>query len=166
MGRVFEQAIGAGALVMPGTQVEFFLPTGALPPAVAVIPNVVSKTTANAQAILTSFGFVPQVVEIVGPMPYGVVVFQSPAGSTGAALGTVVTIRVHKAPFLPTTVAVPNLIGRTGAQANALLAAVGLGSNGSIAFNISKPLGKVYSQNYIPGTMVAVGTQITWRRNP
>ena len=164
-GRVFEQTIGAGASVMPGTQVEFFLPGGALPPAVALVPTVLGKTKINAQAILQAFGFPSQVVEVVGPLPHGIVFLQSPAAGTGANVGTIVTITVRKSPFIITSVAVPNLIGLTGDQANAALFAVGLASNGSIAFHFGKPPYKVYSQNYIPGTMVAVGTQITWRRN-
>lgn len=163
-GIVFEQAILAGALVVPGTQVEFFLPGGALPPAVALVPNVVGKTKAAAILLLTGFGFVPQPVEIVGPPPYGIALNQLPAANTGATVGSVVKFNVTKSAIA--LVAVPNLIGLTGPQANAALAAAGLGSNGTVDLNVYKPLHKVYSQNYVQGTLVPPGTVVKWKRNP
>lgn len=164
-GKVFDQHPNSGALVQNGSQVKYFVAGGVLPPAVAMVPPLVGLTKAQAIAKLSSFGFVADADEVIAfGKPPGLVYAQSPAANTGAAVGTVVQFKVAKAPIL--TVQVPNLIGLTPAQANATLAAKGLGSSGTISFKFGKPLNVIYSQSVSPNVVVPKGTVISWKSNP
>ena len=95
-----------------------------------------TATVACNPALRTKLAGVPASGAPVGYYA-GFVVGQNPAGNTGANIGTVVTLSVSKSPGIG-MVAVPNLIGLTGPQADAALAAVGLGSNGSSVVNFNK----------------------------
>ena len=165
-GKVFDQNPNAGALVGNGTSIQIRIAGGFLPPAVAIIPSVFGKTKAQAMAILAGVGFVGDPIEVVAlGHPVGLVFSQSPAGGTGAALGTVVQFKVAK-PFLVLNVAVPNLINLTPFQAKNALLALGLGTNGKIELKLGKPFNRVYSQSISPNVFVPKGTVISWKANP
>ncbi len=164
-GKVFDQNPNAGALVGNGTQIQYFVAGGVLPPAVALVPNLFGLNKIQAIAKLQSFGFVADPNEAFAPgKPVGLVYAQSPAANTGANVGAVVHFTVAKI-GVPMAL-VPNLIGLTTAQANAALAAKGLGSNGTVTFKFGKPLHVVYSQSTSPGILVPKGTVISWKANP
>ena len=101
---------------------------------------------------------------VVAPLqPPGRVFNQTPAPGTGVAGGSTVAFQVAA---VAGVVAVPNLLGRTAGQASSDLAAAGLGSDGQIVFNLTKPLHKVWAQSPAAGALVAPGTVVHWKRNP
>jgi len=92
-------------------------------PAGGTVPNVVGMKQADAEKTLAKAGFTPFVQEGPSTEPKGVVYSQTPAGGAHATLGSRVTIMVSngKAPKVP----VPNVVGKTQAQATSILKGAG-----------------------------------------
>ncbi|MFN8232367.1 MAG: transglycosylase domain-containing protein [Actinomycetota bacterium] len=105
------------ARVMAGMPAEGF-PTPPAP-ATAAIPDVVGLKSERAQNVLVSADFTPTVEVIDDPAPKGTVVAQTPAGGTGAELGSLVTLQVSSgvAPIIK----VPPVVGMTVEEARTLL---------------------------------------------
>src|SRR6266542_4575394 len=93
------------------------------PPAGGTVPNVVGMKQADAERTLAKANFTPFVQTGPSTEPAGVVFSQTPAGGAHATLGSRVTIMVSngKAPKVP----VPNVVGRTQAQATSILKGAG-----------------------------------------
>jgi beta-lactam-binding protein with PASTA domain/predicted Ser/Thr protein kinase len=126
-GRVIKTSPAAGQTVDRGSDVTLYVSSG--PPQVAV-PDVVGLTKHEAQQTLGDQGF--QVVsseEGSDSADPGTVLRQEPAAGTQADPGATVTIVVARA---TPTVAVPDLLGRSGAEAADTLTAAGLEPRTSI----------------------------------
>lgn len=86
------------------------------------IPSVVGRAVGDARATLEGAGF--GVNEQRAPStntPRDHVISMSPGAGTAARIGSLVTITVSSGPPAPTTVAVPNVVGRTQSDAVAIL---------------------------------------------
>jgi beta-lactam-binding protein with PASTA domain len=162
--KVFKQDPAAGTDVPVGSVVHYTTAKSILG-GLKFVPDVVGKTKAQAALAIAALGFTADFDTVVtNAHPAGKVYHQSPAAGQLRAPGTTIHMKVAQA--AAATVTVPNLIGLTKPQANAVLALKGLGSNGQTVFMFGKPLHKVYSQSKLPGTHVAPGTVISWKANP
>ncbi len=126
-------------------------------PSVAVVPNVVGMSQDEAESALTGAGFAPIATKVTtNDMPAGQVVAQIPAANTQLTPGSQVAIQVAQAsePPKPTTVAVPNVVGMT--QANAQSALLGAGLAPSFVNQASDaPKGQAFEQQPSGGASVA-----------
>ena len=122
------------------------------------LPELRNGTESEAQQILVALGLIVnlQDVETTGANP-GTVVEQDPLPGL-LDQGTTVTIKVAKA---PTTVEVPNVVGKTQAEAQTLLSNAGLNVNVSQQSSATVPKDQVMSQNPSAGIKVAIGTTVT-----
>jgi serine/threonine-protein kinase len=166
-GKVVSQTPSGGQMVLPGAVVLVRVGKAIVGPINVLVPNVVGLTQAAAKAALEAKGFVVDVDLVVTPLfPIGKVYDQNPNSGVFRPSGSTVQIRVAKLMPLPLLVAVPNLIGKTPAQAQAALVAADLGSNGVLFINLSKPHNRVWWQEKAPGTMVPKNSVVKWRWNP
>jgi len=136
-----------------GTRVNLVISTG---PANVTVPNLTGDNLSQAQAELAAVGLVTGTVttESSANVPVGVIIRWSPTGAV--APGTMVNLVFSTGPGL---VPVPDLTGKTEAEAELALLAVGL-SKGVVVNDHSPtvPAGIVVSWNptgsVAPGTMV------------
>ena len=143
----------AGTEVATGTEIVLYVSSGQVE-----VPELRNKSAAEAQQELIKLGLLADVqqVETTEYEP-GIVFEQSPLPGL-VDQGSVVTLRVAKA---PTTVAVPNVVGKTINEATALLQGAGLKVQQTTANSDTVENGKVISSNPSAGIQVAVGTTVT-----
>lgn len=122
------------------------------------LPELRKLTTTEAQALLIQLGLVadPQDVETTEANPNTVVEMSPLPGLVPQ--GSTVKITIAKA---PTTVAVPNVAGKTQIEATSILQAAGLGVGVAEASSETVPENSVISQDVAAGTQVAKGTKVT-----
>ena len=162
-GRVFDQNPVGGSGAPAGSTVHFRIASLVAPPSIFV-PDLTGKSKAQALLTLSSAGLVGAPTTVAAPTkPPGKVFDQFPAPGTSVVSGATVQFKVAAVSGL---VAVPNVLGRTAAQADSDLATAGLGSDGAVAINLFKPAHKVWAQSPAAGTLVAPGTVVHWKRNP
>jgi len=140
-----------------GSEVTLFVSDGMIE-----LPELRKLSSTEAQQTLIKLGLVADVQEVetdqadpntvydMDPKPGGLV----PQGST-------VTLKIAKAPV---TVAVPDVVGKTQANATGILQGAGLNVTVVSAASPASPTvaaGKVISQNVPPGTQVALGTTVS-----
>ncbi|HOH49649.1 MAG TPA: PASTA domain-containing protein, partial [Candidatus Hydrogenedentes bacterium] len=146
-GQVMSQNPEAGASVAAGTAVDLEVSKGPVPTGDNEVPNVVGMTQAEAEAALTGAGLTVGTVTEVnsGTVPAGQVISQNPAAGLMVADGTPVNLVVSKG---GTTVTVPNVVGRSQANAQAALTGAGL-TLGTVTQQCSNTVaaGNVLSQN-------------------
>ncbi|MCC7114261.1 MAG: PASTA domain-containing protein [Burkholderiales bacterium] len=123
----------------------------------AVVPDVVGDSLATANAAIAAASLEPRVLQqVADASPAGTVLAQDPvAGAPDVALGATVWMTVSKG---PQPVAVPFVVGKTLAQANALIGAVGLATSVSTVFSPTVPAGDVTAQSPDFGTMLLPGS--------
>ena len=122
------------------------------------VPELRNKSAAEAQQELIKLGLLADVQQIeTNEYSPGIVFEQNPLPGL-VDQGSVVTLRVAKA---PTTVAVPNVVGKTINEATALLQGAGLKVQQTSAPSDTVENGKVISSNPSAGIQVAVGTTVT-----
>lgn len=118
-GRVLTQEIAADTLVAAGTAVSV---TVSGQPEFVQIPDLAGKTKAEAEALLAGLklkvDYVPDEPYQLDAVP-GTVLYQSLTAGVSAAQGSTVTLTLRGQ---PQEVPVPNLLGKTKAEAEALLA--------------------------------------------
>lgn len=124
------------------------------------IPSVVNKPQEEAFRILKREGLKGEVVarEESESVPEGSVISQSPEDGRKATKGDTVELTVSKG---PSRVAVPELIGKTQPEAEALLKEAGLGL-GAVReeFSETTELGKIISQDPAEGEKVDRGRTV------
>ncbi len=152
---VVNQEIPAGVRVARGTRIRFQYEIQAPPVAV---PPVQGMTTAQAQATLDGAGLAALLVQIGGIGPLTEVVNTQPPAGSLVPEGTVVTVRFIRKPAIIVTATVPNLIGRTKAQALALLNAADLGHQWQGPHIVAGAV--VASQSHPAGAHVPKGTVV------
>src|SRR5262249_23365618 len=154
-GRVWDQAPDAGVLALPGSTVLIRVQPGI---AFAPVPNLFGMTGAQANVALASAGFVADGSTVLAPLkPPGKVFDQNPVAGTPTPAGPPVPFRIASL-VAPPSVTVPNLIGKTKAQALLALSSLGLVGGATTVAAPMKPPGKVFDQDVAPGTSVASGS--------
>ena len=102
-GYVLTQDIPAGQKVEVGASVNITVSTGKIQ-----VPSVAGKTSPEALSILSTAGFVPQIMEEEsGTVPAGTVIHQDPVGGTNAKKGDTITIYVAIVKPTPTPTPTP-----------------------------------------------------------
>jgi hypothetical protein len=110
-----------------GTNVKSDNSTHASPvrgsPIAVSVPLVIGEQLSRAVPELTDVGLEYRVIQTTGTVPIGTVIMQAPAGGSAAQVGTPVQLTVVG---MAIAVGVPNVVGKSQAQAAAVLAARGL----------------------------------------
>jgi len=156
-GDVVAQDPAGGTMVAPGSAVDLVVSLG---PGTTAVPSVVGLSEAQAANTLLTAGLTVGVVtrQPDDTIPAGDVIIQDPDAGTMVASGSAVDLVVSEG---PATIAAPNVVGLSQAQATADIVSAGL-----ILGNVTQqnddtvPAGDVISQDPIAGTMVASGSGI------
>jgi beta-lactam-binding protein with PASTA domain len=139
VGRVFDQSPDAGAELDREETVVVFV---ARRPGTVDVPNVVGALGSAALERVQDVGLRVRVREVFSRRPEGVVVRQQPAPGTEARRRSTVVLTVSKGRQLVT---VPDLVGRSEAQAGGALARLGLRAK-VVRVPSSDPPGTVVAQ--------------------
>ena len=156
-GSVISQSPVGGERVDPETAVNLVVSLGPEP---VEVPNVVGENGEDAEGIIIAAQLMVGEVttEFSDTVPAGEVISQSPAGGELALPGSAVDFVVSLG---PQPVPVPNVIGATQANAEALIVAAELSvGNVTTEFSDTVPAGNVIGQNPIGGTEVLPGTAV------
>jgi beta-lactam-binding protein with PASTA domain len=157
---VADQNPVAGASMSPGSKVTFVVSLGQGAQSIA-IPNVVGKSQADAEAAIKGAGLVPNAVLNVNPtVPKGIVAGQSPTAGAKTAPGAVVGILVSLGP--DTSVTVPNVVGKTSAEADSAIKAAGLVPQAAVQPDAEVPKGIVISQGPAGGAKAEAGSVVLY----
>ncbi|HOH43542.1 MAG TPA: PASTA domain-containing protein, partial [Candidatus Hydrogenedentes bacterium] len=127
-------------------------------PALEEVPDITGLDFAAAEAALQAAGFVVGTVtyDYSGAAPAGQIINQDPAAGLELPAGSTINLVVAAEPSI-----VPNVVGKTEAEAADLLAAAGLvvGSVSQV-YSDTAPAGQVLQQSVAPGSSVAPGTAV------
>ncbi len=150
---------GVGTSVTSETTVTIFVSKGREPKEVAV-PNLLGKTEAEATAALLKAGLeIGEITPIESTYPVGQVVFQEIPAKSMVLEGTVINIQISKGSGMAI---VPDLLGKTEAEAIALLNSADLRKGSVTPVYSSKPAGTIVTQNVVAGTEVDKNTAISF----
>lgn len=142
-GLVILQIPESGTQASPGSTVEIVVSLGAGTGAIKV-PNVIGKKEADAVNAIKSAGLVAKVFRSNSETaPAGTVMLQSPEPGTTTGRGSQVALVISLGKAASGTVAVPNVMGKSQADAEAALSAAG--------FTVA--LESVPSSTVAPGTV-------------
>jgi len=159
-GKITSQMPTEGSLVGPGTAVEVNISRGKKD---GVVPNIVNRDLAYAEAYLAEFGFkLGTQVQVESHLPKGTVISQSPEAGDKASSGAAINVEVSDGKGKEMTT-VPNLYGMTREQADASLAASGLTvdvDNIKYEENEFAPANTVLYQTVQPDSEAEVGTKV------
>jgi beta-lactam-binding protein with PASTA domain len=135
--------------------------TPTAPPAGIAVPDVVGQTEADANVAITDVGLVVAKTEAADDtVPAGNVISQDPVGGTEVPDGSTVNIVVSTGPDTPTNVPVPDVSGKTAADAQAELEAAGFTVVAEEQSSMDVEAGLVIETNPSAGTEVAPGTEV------
>jgi beta-lactam-binding protein with PASTA domain len=164
-GTVIGQGPKAGARVPAGSTVRIDVAGAAAGSSdttpttgTATIPNVVGTPDTEAVARIKKAGFRVQSTAVSSGEPVGTVLTQTPAGGTVTRRGTTVKLTVSGGARVRV---VPNVVGRTEADARSVLRAAGF-----LARPIDRPvteqgqIGRVVEQDPAAGTRVQGSTEV------
>jgi beta-lactam-binding protein with PASTA domain len=131
-----------------------------IPPDRATMPHLLDRPEVEAVAILGRLGLkVGQRLTQRAPDRVGLVISQEPAAGTPITAATSVTLVIGTVEQ-GDTVAVPNIVGRTVAEAEKLLKEVGL-QLGQRSEKQGDPVGTVLDQSPAAGTHVSPGSAVS-----
>lgn len=164
-GREFSSDIEAGLILsqepLPGAEVErgselrVILSRG---PELVEIPDVTGETLQQARQLLRRAGLAPQVQRAFHPeVPDGTVIEQNPLPEREIEVGTEVVLTVSRG---PRPVPVPDVVGRSASDAEAVLAAAALESTTTQEFSNQVPRGRVIRQSPAADARVIPGTTV------
>ena len=161
-GTVLEQTPAPGTEVDEGSAVDLVITGGAD----VVMPDLLGLGQADAEAAVVAAGLVvQQVVDVYSEdIPAGKVAGQAPAAGSTIAAGTPVTISVSAGPQTspsPGATAVPDVVGKTQADALAALQDAGFAAVLTEQPSSTVPAGEVISQNPKGGVVAQAGTSVT-----
>ena len=159
-GEIISQDPGDGEKVDEHTTIEVVVSTGPETKMVKV-PNVVDAKEADAEKEIEDAGLiVKKEFEASDDVDAGRVISVSPDAGTEVEEGSEVTIVVSTGPETK-MVAVPKLVGREAADAEAALTSAGL--VGSVTEQYSdEPAGQVISQSPLDGEQVEEGSTVSY----
>ena len=163
-GVVISADKAAGTELNLGTTVTLTVSKGPEPVTTAKVPSgLAGKTYDEAAAALTAVGLTAaKTEEYSSTVAEGVVISADTAEGTDLTLGSTVTLTVSKGPEPVTTAKVPSgLVGKTYAEAEAALTAVGLAAAKTEAFSDTVATGVVISADTAEGTDLALGSTVT-----
>jgi len=123
----------------------------------AAVPSLVGKPQAEAERALKSLGFAPVVEQVDSAGDAGRVIAQVPAPDTQPPKNSPVLLRVGRR---PTTVEVPQLVGRLRGEAEAALSGTGLQVSVTAEDAPDASDGRVLRQRPAAGNLVAPGTAL------
>ncbi len=150
-GRIISQNPTAGTSVAFGSPVDLVVSLG------NTVPNVVGLTQAAAQSAITMAGLTVGAVTtaISTTVAAGKVISQNPGAGTKVAAGSAVALAVSLG------AKVPNVVGRTQADAQKALTTAGL-TVGTVTMSNSASVaaGRVISQNPGAGTIATPGSAV------
>ncbi len=130
----------------------------AVAPTTATVPDVVGMTQEDADAALTNVGLGVRAVDRASStVANGDVIDQNPTAGVTALIGSTVTIMVSTG---PSTTTVPNLIGKTQAQAVNALTAAGFLAQVTLQTG-GGTVGDVVDQSPASGTKAPTGSTVT-----
>ena len=124
------------------------------------VPSVIGMTQLTATDTLVNAGFLVSItLAHSDTVAQGNVISQNPVAATQAASGTTVTLTISEGPS--SGLAVPQLVGKTVAEATTALQAVGLtlGTQTTQSSN-TVAAGKIISQSPVSGTSVLAGASV------
>jgi len=145
----------AGTRIQKGDRVTLLVSTGA--PKTSV-PNVVGMDYADAVQALNDANLNAKRHQVFSPKPAGQVVAQNPKAGEQVVEGTEVVLNVSKG---AKTVAVPNVVGMSEANARATLEQAGFQVQSVSAPSDSTPQGNVSAQSPSAGTDAPKGSTVT-----
>jgi serine/threonine-protein kinase len=155
-GKVKEQRPADGTQLAKGAAVTLVVSTG---PETKPVPAVKGLSAGDAQAKLTAAGFTPSLnARPDDKVPADTVLDQDPAANTQLPKGGTVTLTVSSG---PDKVAVPDVTGRSAADAANILGRAGLETQVRSETSPTVPEGGVIRTSPAPGTMVAKGSTVT-----
>ena len=157
-GTVIGQDVSPNTMLEKGTTVTITVATKISGPYVKV-PNLIGKTKSAAESALTDVGLkLGNVSEKVSTSTAGTVIEQGKAAGTEVDEGSTVNITIAKE---DTKVEVPNLIGKTKAQAESALTSVGLKLGTVDSEDSTATAGTVIRQKTAEGTKVEKGSSVS-----
>ena len=130
-----------------------------------VVPKIEGMDYEEAKAYLESFGFkMGPGVTVQSHLPKGVIVSQSIPYGTSAKSGTEINVEISDGKGKE-MVKVPNLIGRTPDEANSLLSAAGLSTNGNVVYEEVADMAQnlVFWQSVAADTEVEKGSTVDYK---
>ena len=160
-GKVTSQNPAEGTKVSEGKVITIYISKGKKD---GVMPKIVGKDLDAARSELESYGFsISLVREVTSSMPKNTVTKQSIAAGTTCEKGTQIEVEVSDGKGKVMT-KMPNLIGRTPDEANALLSEAGLKA-GVPTFEETSETAQnlVFWQSYPSGTELEEGTEVTYK---
>ena len=145
IGKVISQSVEYGEKLPVGSQITLVISLG---PETFEMPNVVGKTQEAAEATLNEYGLSVNLDNgKSNDIPKGSIINQSIAVGASVRKGNVITITVCTG---RETYPVPNVVGKTKADAEVALKNVGFIVEVSESYDAKVPVGNVVSQD--PGT--------------
>ena len=160
-GKVTSQNPEEGTKVSEGKVITIYISKGKKD---GVMPRIVGKDLDAARSELESYGFsISLVREVTSSMPKNTVTKQSIAAGTTCEKGTQIEVEVSDGKGKVMT-KMPNLIGKTPDEANALLSEAGLKA-GVPTFEETSETAQnlVFWQSYPYGTELEEGTEVTYK---
>lgn len=160
--RIYSQSLAAFLVVPPGTNVVVKLARPPAGPPLVEVPDLTGKSVVQANAMLAAASLAGSAIEVVTiAHPPFKVYAQDIAATTKVPVGSTVTFKVAKPPVAWKQV--PDLNGKTKAQALFALAAAGLSGAAVDVFAPGKPVGKVFWQDRAANTLAQPGTVVTFK---
>jgi serine/threonine-protein kinase len=158
-GIVLEQDPPAGSVQKRGAEVTLAVSAGQ---ATATVPEVAGSTQQQAQIAIENAGFTfGSVSQQTSDQPRGAVISSNPAAGTTLDLPATVSIMVSQG---PSTIQIPDLTGRTLADARSTLEQLGLHLGATTRDTSSfMPENTVLSQAPSPGATVSAGASVNLR---
>lgn len=153
-GKVISQNPKPGTQAKLGDPVEYVISSG---PEIGEVPNVRGKTRAEAERLITEAGFKFSAKEQNhNTVPAGQVISQNPSGGLQVSKGSTVTVYISKG---PATAQIPNVKGKTEADASAILTEAGF--KVEVVYDLATDSGVVLDMSPSPGATVPRGSTVT-----
>ncbi len=156
-GMVLEQDPPAGSLQKRGAQVTLAVSGGQ---ATATVPQVVGSTQQQARIAIENAGFqFGSVSQQTSDQPRGAVIATDPASGTSLELPATVSVTLSQG---PATIQLPDLTGRSLADARSALEQIGLRLAGTSTDTSSlMPENSVLRHSPAPGAIVSSGASVS-----
>lgn len=156
-GQIISSVPSAGSTIMEGQEVKVNISRGKNK---GIVPTLVDKDVNEAIPYAEEHGFKVNVTVVESHLPKDTVITQVPEGGKEVKSGTVIEIEVSDGKGKE-KVKVPNLIGKTPDEANALIAEAGL-KLGNVGFEETDEVAQnlVFWQEIDAGTEVEKNTPI------
>lgn len=159
-GQVIAQLPAGGTKALAGTTVGISVSKGKAPSNDVTVPNVVGDSKSDAIAQLQVANLEAETYEVYSSsVPKGNVVGQIPAAGSKVAKGTVIGLAISKGKA-PTTVKVPNVVGKSSEEASKAIASLGLDPVAVEVNSDTVPAGQVIEQSPVAGSLVPPQTQV------